>query len=146
MAPAVGVMERLLERTVAHARQRKAGATAIGKHQAVAHRIADMELRIEAARLLLYRAAWQRMRHGSAARESALAKLAVSEAYVEVCRSAMQIFGGYGYTVECEVERELRDALAATLVCRDLGDPAESRRRPEGIGMMSGCARGKRAG
>jgi len=115
MAPAIGVMERLLERSIAHARQRKVGATVIGKHQAVAHRIADMELQIEGARLLLYRAAWQRMRHGNAARESALAKLAVSEAYVEVCRSAMQIFGGYGYTVECEIERELRDALAATL-------------------------------
>ena len=46
---------------------------------------------------------------------AALAKLAVSEAYVEVCRSAMQIFGGYGYTTDYEIERELRDALAATL-------------------------------
>jgi hypothetical protein len=48
-------------------------------------------------------------------RESAIAKLAVSEAYVDCCRNAMQIFGGYGYTVEYEIERELRDALAATL-------------------------------
>jgi alkylation response protein AidB-like acyl-CoA dehydrogenase len=115
MAPAIGVMESLLERCVAHARQRKAGATAIGKHQAVAHRIADMELRLESARLLLYRAAWHRIHRGSATRESALAKLAVSEAYVEVCRSAVQVFGGYGYTVEYGIERELRDALAATL-------------------------------
>lgn len=115
MAPAVGVMERLLERVVAHARQRRVGGAAIGKHQAVAHRIADMEVQLEAARLLLYRAAWQRAAHGRATRESALAKLAVSEAYVEVCRGAMQIFGGYGYTVEYDLERELRDALAATL-------------------------------
>jgi alkylation response protein AidB-like acyl-CoA dehydrogenase len=115
MAPAIGVMERLLEQCVAHARQRKPGATAIGKHQAIAHRVADMELQLEAARLLLYRAAWQRGRHGGATRDSALAKLAVSEAYVDVCRSAMQIFGGYGYTTEYGIERELRDALAATL-------------------------------
>jgi alkylation response protein AidB-like acyl-CoA dehydrogenase len=115
MAPAIGVMERLLERCVSHARERKAGAVAIGKHQAIAHRVADMEVRLEGARLLLYRAAWQRVRHGSAIRESAAAKLAVSEAYEYVCRAAVQIFGGYGYTTEYELERELRDALAASL-------------------------------
>jgi hypothetical protein len=74
-----------------------------------------MELQLEAARLLLYRAASQRMRRGTATRESALAKLAVSEAYVEICRSALQIFGGYGYTVEYEVERALRDAYGAPI-------------------------------
>ena len=115
MAPAIGVMERLLERCVAHARERTTGAVPIGKHQSISHRIADMELALEAARLLLYRAAWQRMRRGTATRESALAKLAVSEAYVETCRSAVQIFGGYGYMVDYEIERELRDALATTL-------------------------------
>jgi len=115
MAPALGVMERLLERSVAHARDRKAGGVPIGKHQSIAHRIADMELELEAARLLLYRAAWRRTRRGSATRESAIAKLAVSEAYVESCRRAVQVFGGYGYTVEYELERELRDALATTL-------------------------------
>ncbi len=115
MAPAIGVMERLLERCVTHARQRTAGSVAIGKHQSIAHRIADMELELEASRLLLYRAAWHRMRRGHATRESALAKLAVSEAYVTACRSAVQIFGGYGYMVEYELERELRDALATTL-------------------------------
>lgn len=115
MAPAVGVMERLLERSVAHARRRTAGGVAIGKHQAVSHRVADMELALEASRLLLYRAAWHRMQSGVATRESALAKLAVSEAYVESCRGAVQIFGGYGYMTDYELERELRDALAATL-------------------------------
>jgi alkylation response protein AidB-like acyl-CoA dehydrogenase len=115
MAPAIGVMERLLERCVDHARKRAAGSVPIGKHQSISHRVADMELKLEAARLLLYRAAWHRMRRGTATRESALAKLAVSEAYVESCRNAVQIFGGYGYMVEYELERELRDALATTL-------------------------------
>jgi alkylation response protein AidB-like acyl-CoA dehydrogenase len=115
MAPAIGVMERILERCVEHARQRTAGGSPIGKHQAISHRIADMELRLEASRLLLYRAAWCRSRGPAATRESALAKLAVSEAYVDCCRSAVQIFGGYGYTVDYELERELRDALATTL-------------------------------
>lgn len=115
MAPAIGVMERILERCVAHARERTAGSVPIGKHQSISHRIADMELALESSRWLLYRAAWQRMRRGTATRESALAKLAVSEAYVECCRSAVQIFGGYGYMVDYELERELRDALATTL-------------------------------
>jgi alkylation response protein AidB-like acyl-CoA dehydrogenase len=115
MAPAIGVMQRLVERCTDHARTRKAGTTAIGRHQAVAHRIADMEVALESSRLLLYRAAWLRSHKGVAMRESAIAKLAVSEAYVDCCRSAMQIFGGYGYSVEYEIERELRDALAATL-------------------------------
>ncbi len=115
MAPAIGVMERILELCVSHARQRTTGGLPLGKHQAIAHPVADMELRLEASRLLLYRAAWHRMRHGTSTRESALAKLAVSEAYVESCRSAVQIFGGYGYMVDTEIERELRDALATTL-------------------------------
>ncbi|MEL7060981.1 MAG: acyl-CoA dehydrogenase family protein [Acidobacteriota bacterium] len=115
MAPALGAMERLLERCVAHARQRSTGSGPIGQHQAISHRIADMELRLESARWLLYRAAWQRQHHGRATRESAMAKLAVSEAYVDCCRSALQIFGAYGYMVDYEIERELRDALATTL-------------------------------
>jgi alkylation response protein AidB-like acyl-CoA dehydrogenase len=115
MAPALGVMERILERCVDHACQRTAGSVPIGKHQSIAHCIADMELQLESARLLLYRAAWHRSTLGLAARESALAKLAVSEAYVAICRSAVQIFGGYGYMIDYELERELRDALATTL-------------------------------
>lgn len=115
MAPAIGGMERLIERCTVHARQRITGRVAIAKHQSISHRIADMELDLEAARLLVYRAAWQRMQHSTATRESALAKLALSEAYVACCRSAVQIFGGYGYMVEYELERELRDALATTL-------------------------------
>jgi hypothetical protein len=115
MAPLVGVMQHLLERCVEHVRQRKAGAAPLAKQQSIAHRIADMELELESARLLLYRAAWQWMRRGSATRDSALAKLAVSEAYVACCRSAVQIFGAYGYMVEYELERELRDALATTI-------------------------------
>jgi hypothetical protein len=115
MAPAIGVMERLLERCVRHARERRTGPKPIGAHQAVSHPIADMELDLDSSRLLLYRAASRAMHHGTATRESALAKLAVSEAYIRCCRTAMQVFGGYGYTVEYGLERELRDALATTL-------------------------------
>jgi alkylation response protein AidB-like acyl-CoA dehydrogenase len=115
MAPAIGVMERLLDRCVAHARERNIGSGPIGAHQAVSHPIANMELDLETSRLALYRAAWRTENHGTITRESALAKLAVSEAYIRCCRTAMQVFGGYGYTVEYGLERELRDALATTL-------------------------------
>ncbi|MEE4270349.1 MAG: acyl-CoA dehydrogenase family protein [Thermoanaerobaculales bacterium] len=115
MAPAVGAMERVLARCVEHARERTTGSGPIGGNQAISHAIADMELDLDGARLLLHRAAWHRMHHGTATRESALAKLAVSEAYVRCCRRAVQIFGGYGYMTEYELERELRDALATTL-------------------------------
>ena len=74
-----------------------------------------MALRLEAARLLLYRACWRFDRGQRCRRDVAMAKLAVSEAYVASCRSALQIFGGYGYMVDYELERELRDALATTL-------------------------------
>ena len=115
MAPAIGVMQRILERCVAHAKGRNTGSAPIGSHQAVSHAIADMELDLDGARLLLYRAAWRRLHNGTATRETALAKLAVSEAYVRSCRRAVQIFGGYGYMIEYELERELRDALATPL-------------------------------
>jgi len=115
MAPAVGVMERVLDRCVEHARERTTGSGPIGGNQAISHAVADMELDLDGSRLLLHRAAWRRMYHGTATRESALAKLAVSEAYVRCCRRAIQIFGGYGYMTEYELERELRDALATTI-------------------------------
>lgn len=115
MAPSIGVMERLLERCVTHARERNTGNGALGSHQAVSHPIADMELDLEQSRWLLYRAAWHAQNHGTATRESALAKLAVSEATIRCCRTALQVFGGYGYTVEYGIERELRDALATTV-------------------------------
>lgn len=115
LAPAIGAMERLLERCVDHARTRRVGGVPIGKNQAVSHRIAEMELRLESSRLMLYRAAWKKMNRRQALRDSALAKLALSEAYVYCSQSAVQIFGGYGYTVEYELERELRDATASTL-------------------------------
>lgn len=115
MAPAIGVMERLLERCVAHARERNLGQGPIGANQAVSHPIADMEVDLETSRLVLYRAAWHAQSHGTVTRESAIAKLAVSEAYIRCCRTAVQVFGGYGYTVEYGLERELRDAMATSL-------------------------------
>jgi L-prolyl-PCP dehydrogenase len=111
----VGTMERLVEQAVAHARMRSQFGQQIGKFQGVAHRIADMKVRLEAARLLVYRAAWRLERSKTAALDAALCKLFVSEAFVETAMDAVQVYGGYGYTTEYEVERILRDAMGSRL-------------------------------
>lgn len=115
LASALGSMERQLEASLAYARERKQFGRSIGEFQAVANRLVNMKLRLEAARLLLYRAAWTKQAGESGGAESALAKLFVSEAWVQSGLDAVQIHGGYGYTTEFEVERDLRDAVGATL-------------------------------
>ncbi len=111
----VGQMERLMERAIDYARTREAGGKAIGKYQAVSHKIADMKVRLEAARLLTYRAASRLDKTRGVSLDAAVAKLFVSEALVATATDVMQIFGGYGYTAEYEVERAVRDAFGAKL-------------------------------
>jgi alkylation response protein AidB-like acyl-CoA dehydrogenase len=111
----VGAMERQLEECVAFAGARRQFRKPIGRQQAIAHRIADMKLRLDGARLLLYRACWLRDRGAEATLEVSLAKLAVSEAAIQSGLDAIQIHGGSGYLVETGVERALRDALPATI-------------------------------
>ncbi len=111
----VGQMERLMERAIQYARTREAGGKRIAKYQAVSHKIADMKVRLEAARLLTYQAASRLEKVRSVTMDSAIAKLYVSEALVATAADVLQIFGGYGYTVEYEVERALRDAYGARI-------------------------------
>jgi alkylation response protein AidB-like acyl-CoA dehydrogenase len=111
----VGTMERLVEQAVKYARTRTQFGQAIGKHQAVAHRIANAKVRLDAARLLTLRAAWQLGRSRNASLDAAIAKLHVSEAFVATALDVIQVFGGYGFTTEYEVERALRDATGSTL-------------------------------
>jgi alkylation response protein AidB-like acyl-CoA dehydrogenase len=111
----VGAMERLLETSIAYARTRSQFGQLIAKFQAVSHRIADMKVQLEAARLLTYRAAWRLQHARSASLDAALTKLFVSEALVEAAQGAVQIHGGYGFMAEYEVERALRDAVGSTL-------------------------------
>jgi alkylation response protein AidB-like acyl-CoA dehydrogenase len=112
----LGRMQSELERVIEHARGRKQFGKPIGDFQAVSHRIADMKLRLEAARLLLYRACWTLDQGRDARLDVALAKLAVSEAAVQSGLDAMQIFGGLGVASESGVERSLRDALLGRVV------------------------------
>ena len=114
-APCVGAMQRQLEACVEHARTREQFGQPIGKFQSVANRLVDMSVRWETSRALLYRMAWMKQRDGKAAMESAVTKLHISESWVKNCLDAIQVFGGYGYTTEYELERDLRDAVGGTL-------------------------------
>jgi alkylation response protein AidB-like acyl-CoA dehydrogenase len=111
----VGAMERLLEASVAYARTRNQFGQAIGKFQAVSHRLADMKVQLEAARLLVYRAAWRLEHARNASLDASIAKLFVSESLVQSALAAVQVHGGYGFMTEYEVERALRDAIGSTL-------------------------------
>jgi alkylation response protein AidB-like acyl-CoA dehydrogenase len=115
LACALGTMQRQLERCVAYARERQQFGLPIGKFQSVSHRIADMRVRLEAARLMLYRAAYLLDRGELTHLDAALAKLYVSESFVQSSIDALTVHGGYGYTTEYELERELRDALAGRI-------------------------------
>ena len=111
----VGAMERQIEDSVRYARERRQFGQAIGKFQSVANRIADMQVRLETARLLLYKVAWLKQKGKPAIMEAALAKLYLSECYVQSSLDAIRTHGGYGYMTELEIERELRDAVGGTL-------------------------------
>ena len=111
----IGQMERQLERTVAYAQERRQFGKALGKHQAIAHRLAAMKVRLEAARLLLYRACWSLAQGQHAALDISLSKLAVSEAAVMGGLDAIHIHGSLGIRSEYGIGTMLCDALPATL-------------------------------
>jgi L-prolyl-PCP dehydrogenase len=115
LASALGAMQRQLETCVGYARARKQFGQAIGKFQSVAGKMADMYLRLEAARLLVYQAAWLAQQGKRAVAEAAAAKLFTSEAWVQSSLDAIQIHGAYGYMKEAGIERDLRDAVAGTI-------------------------------
>lgn len=115
LANLLGGMERQLEQCVRYSRERKQFGNAIGKYQSIANKIVDMKVRLETSRLLLYRVAWMKQAHGKAPMDAAIAKLYLSNSWVKSCLDAVQIHGGYGYTTEYEVERDLRDSIASTL-------------------------------
>jgi alkylation response protein AidB-like acyl-CoA dehydrogenase len=109
-ALAVGLGRGAVEEAVAYAKQRKQFGKSIGQFQAIQNMLADAHLRIEAARLLVLRAATLADLGRPHTRESSMAKLFASEAATSACNAAIQVHGGYGYTREYPVERYLRDA------------------------------------
>ena len=115
LASCLGVMQRQLGECLAYARQRKQFGKAIGKFQSVANRLVDMKVRIDTCRPLVYRIGALKDAKKDATVEAAVAKLHVSESFVKSCLDAVQVFGGYGYMQEQQVERDLRDSVGSTL-------------------------------
>ncbi len=115
LASQVGAMERQLEDVIDYARTRHQFGKPIGKFQSVGNRVASMKVRLETARLLLYKVAWLKKMGEPAAMEAALAKLYLGESYVQSSLDAIRVYGGYGYMTEFEVERDLRDAIGGTI-------------------------------
>lgn len=111
----IGIAQASLEASIAYARERKQFGRAIAEFQAVQFKIADMATRIEAARLLCWKAASLRDAGREHTLESSQAKLFASEMAVEVALEAIQVHGGYGYVKEYPVERHLRDAKLGTI-------------------------------
>jgi alkylation response protein AidB-like acyl-CoA dehydrogenase len=108
-------MERQLERSIAYAKERKQYGQPIGRFQAVSRMLVDMKVRLETARLLLYRLGWLLDSGRPAVLDSALVKLYLSECYVRSSLDALQVHGGYGYMTEYELEREVRDAVGSRI-------------------------------
>lgn len=115
LASQVGAMARQLDRCLTYAREREQFGRPIGDFQLVAARLADMKVRLDTSRLLLYRAAWAMAHDEDVEMASATAKLYISEAAVASALDAIRTHGGYGYMEEFQVERDLRDFLGGTL-------------------------------
>ncbi len=109
-AQALGIAAGAYELALAYSKERKAFGKPISQHQAIQFKLADMATQIEAARLLVYKAAWLKDQGQDYAHASAMAKLFASEVAMDVTVEAVQVHGGYGYVKEYHVERLMRDA------------------------------------
>ncbi|MDR2023650.1 MAG: acyl-CoA dehydrogenase [Hungatella sp.] len=109
-AQALGIAEGAFDSTVKYVMERKQFGRSIGQFQNTQFQLADMAARIEAARLLVYKAAMAKATQKNYSVEAAMAKLYAAEAAMDVTTKAVQLHGGYGYIREYEVERMMRDA------------------------------------
>ena len=109
-AQALGIAEGALERTIEYVKERKQFGRTIGQFQNTQFQLADMATKVEAAKLLVYKAAMAKATQKVYSMEAAQAKLYAAEVAMEVTTKAVQLHGGYGYIREYEVERMMRDA------------------------------------
>jgi len=109
-AQALGMASGAYELALIYSDERRAFGKAINNHQAIAFKLADMAMEIEAARMLVYRAAWLKDTGREYAQAAAMAKLFASEVAMKTTVEAVQVHGGYGYVKEYHVERLMRDA------------------------------------
>ena len=109
-AQALGMASGAYELALAYSHERQAFGRPINNHQAIAFKLADMAMEIEAARMLVYRAAWMKDTGRPFAQAAAMAKLYASEVAMKTTVEAVQVHGGYGFVKEYHVERLMRDA------------------------------------
>ena len=109
-AQALGIAEGALDRTIAYVKERKQFGRSIAQFQNTQFQLADMATRVQAAQMLVYKAAKAKETQKSYSVEAAMAKLYAAEVAMEVTTKAVQLHGGYGYIREYEVERMMRDA------------------------------------
>ncbi len=114
-ASQIGRMERQIEECIDYANSRKAFGKPIGKNQSVSSRIANMMVRLETSRNLVYKVAWLEQQERPLLKEAAMAKMYLSECFVESSLDAICIHGAKGYATEFEVERDLRDGIGGLL-------------------------------
>lgn len=112
----VGSAQGVVDLALEYAKERKQFGRAIGNFQSIAHMLADMQTEVEAARSLMYRAAWMVDAGRNAMNEINMAKLFASEVYVKVANLGMHIYGGNGYSMEYPMQRHYRDSRIATVV------------------------------
>ena len=114
-ALSIGLAQAAFEEACRYAQERQAFGVPIAQHQAIQWMIADAATQIDAARLMIYRAAWLRASGRPFGKEAAMAKLFASEVADKVCWNAIQVHGGYGYSAEYPVERIYRDQRLMTI-------------------------------
>jgi len=111
----VGIAQGAYESAVRYSHERQQFGKPISEFQAIQFKLANMATQIDAARLLMYRAAWMKDQGKKTTKESSMAKLFSSEISVEVCEEAIQIHGGYGYTKDYPAEKYWRDSKLCTI-------------------------------
>ena len=123
-ASCIGCAQQAVDAAVRYAGERRQFGQPIGKFQAISHLLVDLQVEVDAARTLVYRAAWRADASNEAIHETALAHLAASEALLSTTSQAMRVYGGYGLTLEFDIGRHFRDAR-----CFVVGDGAARSQR-----------------
>ena len=114
-AKSVGIAQAALDYALQYSKEREAFGRPISKFQGISFKLADMAVKVEAARLMVYKAAWLYSNDKKCIKEASMAKLYAAEVVQSVTTEAVQVLGGYGYGVEYPVERYYRDAKLASL-------------------------------
>lgn len=131
-AMALGIAQAAYEKALSYAKERRQFGRPISKFQATQFKLADMAMKVELARTMVYKAAWLKDKRRHFSKEASMCKLYASEICMEICREAVQIHGGNGYMRDYHVERYFRDAklleigegtseVQRTVIAREIG-------------------------